>query len=222
MTFSITTFSITVLCLTIIPYERCHSSNNTTPSTSVRNFMLRVTILPLSCVVVRVQLCKVLWYNKLLGIKQVYYWRKFYKTHKHYNYLQWLLKQKVFTKVIKMPSLKAQMERPMGLIKRGSRAQALYVKLQNCLIKSKKYFLRLNICNPHRKVSLCWVWEPFCLVSFGWKSRLPNKMRFHWHFASLHFTKTRASIKTLYNRNLVRLLHQLLLAWGRSHKTILE
>ncbi len=39
-----------------------------------------------------------------------------------------------------MPSLKAQMEKPMGLIKRGSRAQALYVKLQNCLIKVESVF----------------------------------------------------------------------------------
>ncbi len=38
--------------------------------------------------------------NKLLGISQVFYSKIFYKTHKHYNYLQLLLKQKVFTKVI--------------------------------------------------------------------------------------------------------------------------
>jgi hypothetical protein len=30
----------------------------------------------------------------------------FYETHNHYNYLQWILKLKVFTKVIKMSSWK--------------------------------------------------------------------------------------------------------------------
>jgi len=41
------------------------------------------------------------------------------KTQEHYNYLQRQLKQKVFTKIIKMPSLRAWAKKPNGLIKRG-------------------------------------------------------------------------------------------------------
>ncbi len=37
----------------------------------------------------------------LLQINQVYYQRLFYKTHKLYDYLQSILKQKLFTKVSK-------------------------------------------------------------------------------------------------------------------------
>ncbi len=41
------------------------------------------------------------------------------KTRKDYNYLQRQSKQKVFTKIIKMPSLRAWAKKPNGLIKRG-------------------------------------------------------------------------------------------------------
>ncbi len=41
----------------------------------------------------------------MLGINQVYYLRIFYKTHKHYNYLQLTLKQKLFAEVIKNAEL---------------------------------------------------------------------------------------------------------------------
>jgi hypothetical protein len=44
---------------------------------------------------------------------------------KHYNYLQGKLKQKLFTKIIRFPSLEAWVERPGGHIKR---VQALYSK----------------------------------------------------------------------------------------------
>jgi hypothetical protein len=47
------------------------------------------------------------------------YWRIFYRSHNNYNYLQSLLKHKVPTKVIKMPSCKAWVQSPSsGLIKR--------------------------------------------------------------------------------------------------------
>ncbi len=60
----------------------------------------------------------------------------FHKTHKQHNYLQLILKQKVFTKVIKMPSWKAWVRRLIGLIKRErGEAQALKARLQNCLLK---------------------------------------------------------------------------------------
>jgi hypothetical protein len=155
----------------------------------------------------------VLWCNRLLGINQVYYWRIFYKTHKHYNYLQCLLKQKVFTKVIKMPSLKAQMEKPMGLIKRGSRAQALYVKLQNCLIKVESVF---------------WDWISVIITEKCHYAECGNRFAYchsagshgfqikcHSFGISLHWISLKLGplLKTLYNCNLVRLLHQLLLAW---------
>jgi hypothetical protein len=39
------------------------------------------------------------------------------KTHKHCSYLHHLLKQKVFTKVIKMPSQRLRFERQEGRIK---------------------------------------------------------------------------------------------------------
>jgi len=38
-------------------------------------------------------------------------------TQKHHNYLQQILKQKVFTKAIKMPGWWAWVERPSGLLK---------------------------------------------------------------------------------------------------------
>ncbi len=41
------------------------------------------------------------------------------KTHNHYNYLQSQLKQILFTKVIKIPSLMAWVKRPISLIKKG-------------------------------------------------------------------------------------------------------
>jgi hypothetical protein len=54
---------------------------------------------------------------KLIGINQVYCWRYKSKTHKHYNFLQSLLKWKVYTKIIKMPSWKTWVQSASGLIK---------------------------------------------------------------------------------------------------------
>jgi hypothetical protein len=71
----------------------------------------------------------------LLGINQVYYRCLFYKAHKHYNYLQNYLIEKLFTKVINMPSLRAWKKRPVGLIKRGRKLSALRgsasIKIEN-------------------------------------------------------------------------------------------
>ncbi len=41
------------------------------------------------------------------------------KTRKDYNYLQRQSKQELFTKIIKMPSMRAWPKKPNGLIKRG-------------------------------------------------------------------------------------------------------
>ncbi len=45
--------------------------------------------------------------------------------HKHYSYLQALLKQKLFTKFIKMPEWKAWVNRPGGLNEKREQAQVL-------------------------------------------------------------------------------------------------
>ncbi len=55
--------------------------------------------------------------NLFIGINQVYCRRYKSKTHKHYNFLQSLLKWKVYTKVIKLPSWKTWMQSANGLIK---------------------------------------------------------------------------------------------------------
>jgi hypothetical protein len=47
--------------------------------------------------------------------------------HKHYNYLQGVLKQKVFTKVIKLPSGRLWVQRPSGSVKMGEEALVLLV-----------------------------------------------------------------------------------------------
>ncbi len=54
----------------------------------------------------------------MLGITQVYYCKILYKTHQQNRYLQWILKQKVFIKVIKNAKLEAWVERPRGLLKK--------------------------------------------------------------------------------------------------------
>jgi hypothetical protein len=54
----------------------------------------------------------------------IYIYRLFYKTLKYYCHLQRYWKQKLFTKVIKMPSLNAWVKRPTGLIKRGTQHKA--------------------------------------------------------------------------------------------------
>ncbi len=53
----------------------------------------------------------------MLQLNQVYYRRYKSRIPKHYNYVQRQLKQKVFTKITKMPSRKASVQRPSGLIK---------------------------------------------------------------------------------------------------------
>jgi hypothetical protein len=85
----------------------------------------------------------------LLGINQVYYRRIFYKTHKHYNYLQLILEQKVFAEVIKNAKLGGL--GGGGLMKRWGqgKAQVLKVRLQNCFKKSENVLREqiANICN---------------------------------------------------------------------------
>jgi hypothetical protein len=65
----------------------------------------------------------------LLGINQVYYLRIICKTHKHYNYLQLTLKQKVFTKVIENAKLVDWIGKPGGSFSGGSKAQVLEVNV---------------------------------------------------------------------------------------------
>jgi hypothetical protein len=50
----------------------------------------------------------------------------YFSKHTHCNYLQRILKQKVFTKVIKMPRKEAQLMRPSGLIKKGRKHEYFY------------------------------------------------------------------------------------------------
>jgi hypothetical protein len=48
-----------------------------------------------------------------------------YKYTQHYNYLQLISKQRVFTEFLKMPNWNAWVQRPVGLIKEWSEAHAL-------------------------------------------------------------------------------------------------
>jgi hypothetical protein len=50
--------------------------------------------------------------------------------YKHYNYLQGPLKQKVFTKVIKLPSGRLWVQRPSGSVKVGEDVLALLVEFR--------------------------------------------------------------------------------------------
>ncbi len=59
------------------------------------------------------------YYGTVLQINQAYYIRLINETHKHYNYLQLILKQKLFTKVMKMQSRKAWGNRAVVLLKEG-------------------------------------------------------------------------------------------------------
>ncbi len=62
----------------------------------------------------------------MLQINQVYYCQYESKTHKYYNYLRRLIKGKVFTKVIKMPSWRAWVQRTSSLIKSGGKRKCFY------------------------------------------------------------------------------------------------
>ncbi len=70
-----------------------------------------------------------------------------YKTQKHYNYLKSLLKERVFTKAVKMPSLQAWVVRPIGLIKEKGGGQELHVICAGLPNGSRESFNRMNICN---------------------------------------------------------------------------
>ena len=68
------------------------------------------------------------WLYRLLQINQVYNWRYKSKTHKYFNDLQGWLKHKVFTKVIKVPSLEAWVWNTESLIKSGRKCKSLSQK----------------------------------------------------------------------------------------------
>ncbi len=57
--------------------------------------------------------------------------------HKHYNYLQGVLKQKVFTKVIKLPSGRLWVQRLSGPVKMGEEALALLAEFREEKGKSR-------------------------------------------------------------------------------------
>ncbi len=61
---------------------------------------------------------------------------------KYNNYLQRYLKQKLLTKVINMPSLKAWVKRPIGLIKRSRKCKRFK---REYLDKGRKCFIGANI-----------------------------------------------------------------------------
>ncbi len=70
-----------------------------------------------------------LWQNKLLWINQVYYFNIFYKTHKHNNYLQYILKQRVCTKVITIAKLEGLGRETKLSAKSGGGVQGLKVRV---------------------------------------------------------------------------------------------
>ncbi len=69
---------------------------------------------------------------------------------KHYDCLQSIFNQKLFTKDIKMPRREAGVKRSKVLLKERGEVHALNVELQNCLIKIRECFVRTNICNQSR------------------------------------------------------------------------
>ncbi len=69
----------------------------------------------------------------MLGINQVYDWRIFYKTLKYHKYLQLVLGQKVFTKVIQIQSLGLGVEGPGGSKEEGVKQKHLKWGLQKFL-----------------------------------------------------------------------------------------
>jgi hypothetical protein len=66
---------------------------------------------------------------------QVYYKQLF--TNKHCNYLQSILEQRVFTKLIKMPSEKAWVERHVGLLTGGGWSASGLSDLQGCQMRTE-------------------------------------------------------------------------------------
>jgi len=84
---------------------------------------------------VRSKSSQVSMYNRtefVLNKLSFYYWGFKSKTCKHYNYLQSIFYQKLFTKDIKNASREAWIEKSKFLLREIGEAQALGVGLQNC------------------------------------------------------------------------------------------
>ncbi len=83
----------------------------------------------------------------MIQINQVYYWRYKSKPHEHCNNLQHKLKQKVFTKVIKMTSLEVQVHRPRSLIKSTVKREWFNLSV------SREVGVEVNINNQSKSLS---------------------------------------------------------------------
>jgi hypothetical protein len=69
------------------------------------------------------------------------------KSVKHYNLLQWILKEKLFTKVIQNAKQQALHWKILNLSIRGGGAQRFGSKREDLLIEVSECFVRPNICN---------------------------------------------------------------------------
>ncbi len=63
-----------------------------------------------------------------------------FKTHKHYNYLLTMLKQKVFTKFVKMPSSEAWVERSRNTQLTGDGAQRFESEVRTIQLNIRQCF----------------------------------------------------------------------------------
>ncbi len=90
----------------------------------------------------------------LLQINQVYCWILYYKTHKHYSYLQWILIINYLQIVINIAKEQGLGWEPLSsIITEGGGAQGLKWRRRITLIKSRECFVKVNIRNWSKSLS---------------------------------------------------------------------
>jgi len=106
-------------------------------------------------------------------MNQVYYWRIFYKSHKNIIFTP-NLKQKLLRKVIKNAKLEGLCWEIQRSIIGSAERKCLKWRMHNCLIKSREYFSRLNICKHFKSLQdkgFHTIWNP------TWVGSCPNSQK---------------------------------------------
>jgi hypothetical protein len=74
------------------------------------------------------------------------------ETLKQCSHLKSIFNQLLLTNIIKNTEWGCLDERPKYLLKKGGKAQALEIELQNCFIKTRECFVRANIFNQSKSL----------------------------------------------------------------------